>query len=249
MPEEAGKLKKKAGWPQKSAPERATDYFFQTRRKKKILRFKLEESMKARTILTLVAAVVFLGLCSQEDPQKTALTDDCTFSYSAENTSVGWTAYKFTEKAAVKGGFNQFQIQGTSPASSQLEVFKDASFTIDANSVDSGNDGRDAKIKEHFFGEMGTQTMEGRIKSMEGNSGIMELTMNGATQEVPVELSVDGRNVTLKGALDVLNFEASGPLKALNEVCKALHTGPDKVSKLWPDVNIELETSLNADCK
>ena len=181
-------------------------------------------------------AMAGLSFCSQEDPQNSPLSEDCTFSYSQPTTSVHWTAFKYTEKAAVEGGFNQFQIQGTAPAKSQLDVFKNATFTIDVNSVDSGNDGRDAKIKEHFFGHI------------EGNSGVMTLTMNGRTQEIPVELAVDGRKVILKGSLDVANFEGSEALKALNEVCKALHTGPDKVSKLWPDVNVRLETSLDADC-
>ena len=207
--------------------------------------------MKQRLLLavSLLTALTMLNCSGEQNDQSTPLTDDCTFTYSQEATSVHWTAYKFTEKAAVEGGFNTFQVNGTQAASSQLDVFKNATFTIDANSVDSGNDGRDAKIKEHFFGKMSSQTIEGSVKSIEGNSGTMVLKMNGQSQEVPVELSVDGRKVVLTGALDVANWEGNEALKALNEVCKALHTGPDKVSKLWPDVNIKLETSLKADCK
>ncbi|MCB1171290.1 MAG: YceI family protein [Leptospiraceae bacterium] len=205
---------------------------------------------KSMRIALTVASVALLnlGFCSQEDPQSSPLTEDCTFSYSQPTTSVHWTAFKYTEKAAVEGSFNQFQIQGTAPAKNQLDVFKNATFSIDVNSVDSGNDGRDAKIKEHFFGNLEGSKLEGGIKSIEGDSGVMTLTMNGKSQEIPVELSVDGRKVMLKGSLDVSNFEGSEALKALNEVCKALHTGPDKVSKLWPDVNVRLETSLDADC-
>ena len=206
-----------------------------------------------RTIISGIALLLSAGMLSycspEQDDQSGPLTDDCTFTYNAENTSVHWTAYKFTEKAGVDGGFNTFQIQGTENASSQLDVFKNATFTIDTASVDSGNDGRDAKIKEHFFGKMKNQKMEGSVKSIDGNTGTIMLSMNGESREVPVELSVDGRSVVLTGTMDVGNWDASGPLAALNEVCKALHTGPDKVSKLWPDVNIKLKTSLNADCK
>ena len=205
-----------------------------------------------QTIITGTAllAMGLMSFCSpDEQDQSAALTDDCTFTYSAEDTSVEWTAFKFTEKAAVGGGFNTFQINGTADASSQLDVFKNASFTIDTTSVDSGNDGRDARIKEHFFSNMSEQGIQGSVKSIDGSNGVIAITMNGQSQDVPVQLTVDGRDVVLTGAIDVNNWDASGPLAALNEVCKALHTGSDKVSKLWPDVDIKLQTSLKADCK
>ncbi|MCB1167818.1 MAG: YceI family protein [Leptospiraceae bacterium] len=211
--------------------------------------------MKQKTLLalSLIVSVSMLASCGKEQQTDESgngpLTGDCTFKYDQEATTVSWTAYKYTEKAAVGGSFHKFQIKDTAAAPSALGVFEKASFSIDTDSVDSGNDGRDTKIKKEFFGNMSSQTIEGSVKSLEGDSGVMVLKMNGAEKEVPVSLSVDGRDVVLTGSINVGDWNADGPLKALNKVCEALHTGPDKVSKLWPDVDIKLETSLKADCK
>jgi len=210
--------------------------------------------MKLTRIILPAMAILGLSLayCSPEKPDDSAeapLTGDCTFSYNPEKTSVNWTAFKFTEKAAVGGGFNTFTISGTETADSQLAVFQNATFSIETTSVDSGNDGRDEKIRQEFFGNLEGKTITGSVKSIEGNKGTIIMIMNGEEQEVPVELAVDGRKVTLTGAINVNNWDASGPLAALNKVCEALHTGADKVSKLWPDVDIKVETSLKADCK
>ena len=74
---------------------------------------------------------------------------------------------------------------------------------------------------------------------------IASLTMNGVTHDLPLEATIkDERRVTLKGIMDLKNWNAIDALNALNKVCFDLHKGADGVSKTWEDVAIEIETYL-----
>ncbi|EMG22045.1 YceI-like domain protein [Leptospira interrogans serovar Copenhageni str. LT2050] len=94
--------------------------------------------------LTLLPFVA--GFSQETDKNKT-----CVYSYDHGNTKFGWKAFKFTEKTGVGGSFDKIEVVGTTTGNSFENTFKGMKFTIDPNTVNSGNNDRDAKIKSAFF--------------------------------------------------------------------------------------------------
>lgn len=160
--------------------------------------------------------------------------EDCV-RVLAKDTKVTWTAFKTPSKAGVKGSFTTLgfakQVQGKTIA----EAITNASFDIDTKSVSTGDKGRDATIVENFFFK-GDLKISGNVESFERKKLVMNLKMNDVTKKVPLAYEINGNKVTAKGFIDILDFNGSKALAALNKACGALHEG-----KTWSDVEIGLE--------
>lgn len=218
-----------------------------------------------RHSLALLPALLTGGLvaCGNATPEPAApapkadaapaakTAQSCTFTAKPEGTSVGWTAFKFTEKTGVGGGFDAFQIKNAKAADSAWKALDGLSFAIETASVNSKNPDRDAKIKEHFFGTMAETTLiTGSLKATSATEGQLELTMNGATHAVPVKLGPgEGDAVNLKGTINVDTWGGAPAISALNKVCEDLHKGKDGVSKLWSEVDVMASVKLEKSCK
>lgn len=204
--------------------------------------------MKKISILLMIVA---LGLLSCKNEKKETTTDSTTeitnaqkFVVKSEATSVKWTAYKTTEKIGVGGEFSVLNFENKS-GSTPEEALNNLNFSIPISNLITKNEIRDAKIKTSFFGSMlNTEFIKGTIKYV-NNKYIATLTMNGATNDLPLEVTItDERRVSLKGTMQLKNWKALGALAALNKVCFDLHKGKDGVSKTWEDVAIEVNTFL-----
>jgi len=161
-----------------------------------------------------------------------------------EGTSVKWTAYKTTDKKPVGGEFTTliFDNQGgTTPQ----EALNNLEFSIPISNLFTKDASRDAKIKASFFGAMlDTDLIKGKI-SYSDNKYSASITMNGVTNDIPLEVSVtDVRRVKMTGVMNLKDWDALDALASLNKVCFELHKGPDGVSKTWEDVAIEVNTYL-----
>lgn len=197
-------------------------------------------------------ALVALAACGGQPTEQPANPEPqvCHYTYNHDSTSVKWTAYKFTEKAGVSGTFDTVQVSGT--AADQMDwtmVFSNAVFSIPVSSINSTVPDRDMKIKQHFFGTMNaTPRLEGRVVSIGLDSARVEISMNGAT--VPVSMSVvnEANILKLEGVIDLGAWNALKSVNALNKVCYDLHKGADGVSKLWPEVKLEIRTVLTEQC-
>ena len=176
----------------------------------------------------------------------------CTFKFHNSATSVKWTAYKTNAKIGVGGRFQQFTVSGVEEAPSPVEVVKNASIVIQTASVNT-NDAtgtRDPKIIKSFFGAMqNPDTLSGKIKEMnEDGTGILTLKMNGTESDVPVTHKMVDDTMKISGVLNLENWNGQDAVASLNKVCKDLHTGDDGVSKLWPEVAIDIQTIFTKDC-
>ena len=174
----------------------------------------------------------------------------CTYTADAAAVTVGWKAFKFTERTGVGGGFSAVAIAGAKGAPAAHSALDGLSFEIATAAVDSKNPDRDKKIVEQFFGTMKeTTALKGTLAVTGPDAGTLTVTMNGATHPVPVKLAAgEGDSLTLSGTLDVTTWGAGGAIDALNKVCEDLHKGADGVSKLWPDVEISAVVPLKKDC-
>lgn len=204
--------------------------------------------MKKSTLLIILCATTVLFSCKKKeekakDTQETAAAE---FVVKPEATTLTWTAYKTTDKTPVKGTFTVLDFENKAGASVQ-EALNGLQFSIPISSLftDDATGTRDPKIKTSFFGAMlNTIAIKGKLKA-EGSSYSATISMNGVTHTLPLEVSItDERRVTLKGVMQLKDWNALGALESLNAVCFDLHKGADGVSKTWEDVAIEVSTYL-----
>ncbi len=174
----------------------------------------------------------------------------CTFSYDPAGTDFKWTAYKFTEKTGVSGGFNAIEVTGTKSGATVEAVLAGLKFTIRTDSVNSGNETRDPKIRDAFFNSLKPAgTISGAVKSMNAGQAVVAIALNGQEQDVPMSYTVNETGLfEAKGEINVNDWGAQPAVVALNKVCEDLHKGKDGSSKLWPDVSLSVKTTLKKNC-
>jgi hypothetical protein len=206
--------------------------------------------MKSTKFLSLLF-VVALVITSCKDDKKEATTETAETVENAvkyivkpEGTTVKWTAYKTTEKVPVGGEFATLNFNEKEGATIE-DALNNLEFSIPVSSLFTKDDSRDAKLKASFFGTMlDTEFLKGKIMFAD-NKYSAKITMNGVTADLPLEVTItDERRVSMKGTMDLKDWNALGALEALNKVCFDLHKGADGVSKTWEDVAIEVNTYL-----
>lgn len=217
-----------------------------------------------KKVLLSIGLVTLLWSCGSQEGQKEAETADSTqvtqeavdCRYSLGEVTLTWTAYKFTEKAGVSGSFKEYEVQtAQKEAASLQELVQGASITIKTSSVDTQNPDRDAKIAKYFFGSFAKEEvteveLKARVDSVLSESkALLSIEMNGINKQVPVELNLSEEKISLSATINVEEWNAGTGIKALNEVCKDLHTGPDGKSVLWPEVTLYAEAAVNKDCQ
>lgn len=215
--------------------------------------------MKKIFIPIAVISTVLMGSCggdksteNTETPNETT-EEICFYNYAKGSAIVKWTAFKTNDKIAVGGQFTQVNVTTGDKSTLITEILETIKFNIPTASTNTSDAGRDAKIVEHFFGNMeATDIILGQAKSAEGTntSGTCTfyLTLNNVEKEVVLNYVVEKDVVKLSGSIDVLDFGAENAVNELNEACKALHTGSDGESKTWSTVDLAIEASLNKDC-
>jgi polyisoprenoid-binding protein YceI len=197
--------------------------------------------------LLVIVALVFTS-CKDEKKEKEVdvETVENTIKYvvKPEATSVTWKAYKTTEKLPVGGEFATLNFDNKEGATPE-EALNNLEFSIPISSLFTKDDSRDEKLKTSFFGSMlNTEFLKGTI-TYSNNAYVASITMNGVTADLPLEVSItDERRVSMKGTMQLKDWDALGALEALNKVCFDLHKGADGVSKTWEDVAIEVNTYL-----
>ena len=173
-----------------------------------------------------------------------ALAEVCTYSLKKDTSTLTWTAFKTPKKVGVNASFKTFEIL-TKEAADINAVIAQASFSVDTNSVDSGNPDRDAKIKKHFFKtDLKKVTVSGKVLSLKDGVAQVEFKINDKTKTVPMTVIIQNEEATIAGKIDVLDFALDSSLKAINEACKALHEG-----KTWSDVDLTVKAQFTKTCK
>ncbi|TGJ98923.1 YceI family protein [Leptospira langatensis] len=218
------------------------------------MKFRINSSYFRILSLGLFLASILSGAWQS----KTFAADtSCKYSVAAEQTSLEWKAFKFTEKTGVGGKFTKVSISGTKPGDSVTQALKGLKFSIDPADLNSGNTERDPKIKGAFFGNLKSGgKISGSLSSIsleadqKSGKGVVHLTLNGVTKPVPLQFTLENGNIlNAKGSVDLNHWNAGAALKALNDLCKELHTSKDGKSVLWPDVEIAIKSELKKDCK
>ena len=171
-------------------------------------------------------------------------------STAAEGHILTWTAFKFTERVGVEGGFDAITVSAGKPGDAAWKAIDGMKFQIDTASVITGNAERDAKIRKYFFGSSADfGRITGRIKANSPGKATLCVEMNGQQHSVVVDVSAGSDSVRLNGMIDVEQWGAGPAIAALNEVCAAVHTGEDGVRKLWSEVALAATIPVERTCR
>lgn len=170
----------------------------------------------------------------------------CSFDYSKEGSTLGWTAFKTPKKVGVGAKFSDFTVTAKNSKSIN-DLLASASFDVNSQSVDSGDKARDVKIMQFFFKKMlkGTK-ITGKVLKVTDDMADVELNLNGTTKTISMSSKFDEATskLTLKGAIDVLDFGMKDNLAALTKACMEKHEGVT-----WPNVDLELVAAITKSCK
>lgn len=162
-----------------------------------------------------------------------------TYSVIGETSLVKWTAYKTTDKVAVKGKFNTINVTNSKKTATVEEALNGILFSIPVSSIFSNETTRDSKLKQFFFGAMkNTEFISGTF-DFNDNGSFANITMNGISKTIPLKFEIDGQTATFNKTLKLNDWDLGNALASLNKACFDLHKGADEVSKTWDEVEID----------
>ena len=167
--------------------------------------------------------------------------------------SVGWEAFKTPAKKGVAGVFDTIKY---TPIKNEGKNFKEilvgSTISIDTNSIDSKNRGRDAKLVAKFFKLFGSDKITAKVTDIKSTNKqgskpktgtiFVDITMNKITKNVPLSYTYDQGVMQAKGYIDLFDFQAKKALASINQACFELHQG-----KTWNDVAINFTMPISAD--
>ncbi|PWL40415.1 hypothetical protein DKG77_06265 [Flagellimonas aquimarina] len=208
--------------------------------------------MKALKFLSVLLMILTINSCNtrgkKEEKTKTGaeLTEKKgVYSIDTAGAVLQWTAYKFTDKVAVNGTFDSFELHIENRNTSLIEeLLQGAVINININSVNSGETIRDTKLRTYFFDVFGTDTIKGEIKTTLESKGEMILEMNAIANQIGYTYKMKNDTVFLSSAINLSHWEGEEAMISLNQECYELHMGADGISKLWPNVDITIKLPL-----
>ncbi len=195
----------------------------------------------------LIGITALLLFACKTETEKVEDNDEkiCFYTLDETQISVQWTAFKFTEKTAVKGSFTDVKITSNTKTDDKNQLFKDLTLKINTQSVNSTNEERDTKLKELFFGQMSSNDIIAKLKKDEGK---VEVTMNNVTRDEEAEILEVNDQLFVKFSIDMMNYNLTKSFQDLAKACQDLHIGPDGKSKLWTTVDLEFIANPMSDC-
>ena len=207
-----------------------------------------------KTFLKFIAILFFLlpiMACnnSQTNPfaeqDGKGISQNETYTLDDLGISMIWTAYKFTDKIAVSGTFEDYTVTKENESGSIENILTKLKILIPTECVDSGNAIRDFKLRTSFFQSFNTSTISGTILNAKDGEGNIKLQMNDISINTPYTYSFHKDTLVLFTHLDLVKWKAEKAITNLNEECFELHKGGDGVSKLWPDVDVVIKLPTN----
>ncbi|MGY5355969.1 YceI family protein [Wenyingzhuangia sp. IMCC45467] len=194
-----------------------------------------------KKVALILLAVITLTACKTSKKEKDKNTETTAFQLDTETVVVNWTGYKFTSKKGVNGQMQTVNINNNQSGENIDEALNGIEFSIPVSSIFSNDDIRDNKLKTLFFGVMdNTEMLSGTVTKTNNNTGIISLTMNNETHDLPFTLNVQNRTAYLKATLDLKTWHAEKALASLHAACELLHTGEDGISKTWDTVDLDV---------
>ncbi|GMN11734.1 YceI family protein [Croceitalea sp. MTPC9] len=199
---------------------------------------------------SLIVSILLICSCNTRKKEEKTMAAQLALQerfYAIDTTGISlqWTAYKFTDKMAVHGTFNDFSVDFQKNKKTIEDLLVKDKITIHTMSVNSGAEIRDAKLKTYFFEVFKSDIIRGEILDAKNGKGVMNIELNTISREVDYTYSQKGDTLFLKTAINLANWKGEEAINTLNRECYELHMGVDKVSKLWPNVVITIKLPIN----
>ena len=209
--------------------------------------------MKSISVFVSIGMLLFVTSCgsnSEEEKKKEGEEKGCFYTYNHSSSVLEWTAFKFTEKKGVTGTFNEVIVESPEGSDDPQLLLSKLTFKIPTISVETQNEERNGKISGIFFKSLATDTIRGSVKQLDLKKGTaqIDLQMNGIRKNVEGICAFNDGAFSFKATIDVNDWNGAESIKALNTVCKDLHTGTDGKSVLWSTVDLSFTTQLQSDC-
>ncbi|WP_158237249.1 YceI family protein [Aquimarina sp. MAR_2010_214] len=167
------------------------------------------------------------------------------YTIDVKGVSVLWTAYKFTDKLGVSGKFDDFKLSLPNEAESIEGLLENSKIEIYTESVNSNSEIRDPKLKTSFFKVFNTSTIKGTILEANQGKGIIDLKMNQMLHPLNYSYSFKNDTIIMAAKIDLNIWNGEEAMQSLNKECYDLHKGSDGISKLWPDVDVQIKLPVN----
>lgn len=202
--------------------------------------------------VTIIAFCTVIWSCGGAETKATEegnTTSDVKYQIDTESVSLKWTAYKTTAKLGVGGEFGKINIKDYSLADSPEGAIDEVTFSVPVSSLFTGNTDRDYKLINLFFGVMDqTEFLTGTFHALEGDAtqgkGVMDLTMNSKTCDLPYDYVIKNDSMFISTTLNINEWNGEKALESINKACYDLHKGDDGISKTWEEVDIKASVAL-----
>jgi hypothetical protein len=180
-----------------------------------------------KVVLAVFAATVMMACGSSKESESNEVVEEANeasaYNFDLTKSVLTWTAFKTPDKVGVPGTFNDIKLEGNM-------------FTINAKTVNSNNEIRDAKLKTFFFDNLSDSLITGSYGAISNGKIPVTIKMNGIEKTFDFDfIETDTANV-VTGSIDILkDFSGNAALEAISEACKELH-----LNKTWSDVNLQV---------
>lgn len=198
----------------------------------------------SKIILILLLTSIGLFSCKKEQKKVDDIIKTSN-EFTIDNSSIkmNWVAFKTTSKVPVKGQFKKVDLNKTS-GKSTIDFLNGIEFSVPVSSIFTDNEERDGKLQKFFFGVMeNTELLSGSITISNDKDGVIHLNMNGITHDLPIKFKSNNNGVSIKGKMDLDNWNSQNAIESLNKACLDLHAGDDGISKTWNSVLIDISFS------
>ncbi|MCI2230102.1 YceI family protein [Polaribacter sp. MSW13] len=205
--------------------------------------------MKKVVIVAFLTVIAFnFSSCKSEAKKETSKEVskvDAKFSLKKAKNEINFTAFKTTEKVPVGGQFKKVDIISGGEGNTIKEAINNTEFSIPVSSIFTKDTSRDFKIKKFFFGIMdNTKLLSGKLVIENDSVGYTNIKMNGVTEKIPFQYTIENNSFSLKATMDVTKWNAADALAALNKECFDLHKGADGISKTWNEVLLNITSTF-----
>lgn len=171
----------------------------------------------------------------------------CYYTTTGSDITVKFTAFKTFMKLGVGGSFKKITLENKVKGKTIIKAATGIEAKIDTNSLDTGDEGRDVKIKKFFFSTMEDgPEIEAEIKKFDTNNDLLmlEIEINDEEMTIPLNYTIKNNKLVAKGIIDIFDWDLGDNLKSLNKACSEKHE-----KKTWNDVEIELTAKFKKICK
>ena len=177
----------------------------------------------------------------------------CRYSIQPGTESLSWTGYKFNDRTAVSGSFNDLSIKTVSNAMKPQGLLSHAALWIDTNSFESKNPARNSNIVKNLFRKVQKgRVIHARVTDLKLIKKMATVAINWGESEQMVDMafSFDKANssIVLEGIIDLVKLGFGDAFSSLKRSCKGKHKGKDGVVKSWSDVKIVVSAKIEKNC-